>query len=253
MTDTLAKRILIMPAHNEADNIEQVIRETLAVAPPLDIVVIDDYSSDDTAQRARTMGATVVSLPCNLGYGGAVQTGFRYAVEYGYPIAVLMDADGQHDPRGIEGLLAVVESGQADLALGSRFLGKLEYDTGRIRRFGMGFFRTIVTLATGSPISDPTSGFQAMNERVMRFFARDNYPIDFPDADTIIVVRYAGFRIQEVPVTMRERMSGVGMHASLKPIYYVIKMLLSIFIVLLRERTNAGARLKAAERTTSDA
>lgn len=122
MTDNPAKRILIMPAHNEADNIEHVIRETMAAAPPLDIVVIDDYSSDDTAQRARRMGATVISLPCNLGYGGAVQTGFRYAVEAGYPIAVLMDADGQHDPRGIDGLVAVVESGQADLALGSRFL-----------------------------------------------------------------------------------------------------------------------------------
>jgi len=247
---TSPRRILIMPAHNEAGNIERVIQEIREVAPPLDIVVINDCSSDDTAQRAAHLGATVISLPCNLGYGGALQTGFRYATEHGYPVGVMMDADGQHDPRGISDLLAVVESGEADLAIGSRFLGRLEYKTGLIRRLGMGFFRTIVSLVTHQRITDPTSGFQAMSYRLMRFFAKDNYPSDFPDADTLIVIAYAGFPLKEVPVTMRERMSGISkMHANLKPIYYVIKMLLSIFIVLLRQRTHAGARYRAMPST----
>jgi hypothetical protein len=244
MSGNRPRRILIMPAHNEAGNIERVIQEIREVAPPLDIVVINDRSTDDTARRAAQLGATVINLPCNLGYGGAVQTGFRYAVEHGYGVGVLMDADGQHDPRGIADLLAVVESGQADVALGSRFLGRLEYRAGFVRRLGMAFFRTIVSLLIHQRITDPTSGFQALSYRVMRFFATDNYPSDFPDADTIIILAYVGFRIKEVPVTMRERMSGVSMHANLKPIYYVIKMLLSISIILLRQRTNAGAHYR---------
>jgi hypothetical protein len=241
--------LLIMPAHNEAGNIEHVIAEIRAVAPPLDIVVVNDCSSDDTAQRAARLGVTVLSLPCNLGYGGAVQTGFRYAVTHGYPVAVLMDADGQHDPHGVADLLAVVEAGEADLALGSRWLGRMDYKAGPIRRMGMSFFRSIVSFLIHQRVTDPTSGFQALSYRLMRFFARDNYPSDFPDADTIIVLAYAGFRLKEVPVTMRERMSGVGMHASLRPIYYVIKMILSIAVVLLRQRTKAGAHYRAQQST----
>jgi len=235
-----------MPAHNEAANIEHVIREVLQVAPPMDIVVVDDCSQDDTARRAERLGATVLRLPCNLGYGGAVQTGFRYAVENGYGVGVLMDADGQHDPRSIASLLEVVESGEADVALVSRFLGRLEYTASRARRLGMAFFSRIVSWVTHQTITDPTSGFQALSYRAMRFFAADNYPSDFPDADTIIILSFAGLPVREVPVTMRERISGQSMHASLKPVYYVIKMLLSIFIVLLRQRTNAGARYRVS-------
>ncbi len=240
------RRLLIMPAHNEATNIEHVIQEVREVAPPMDIVVVDDCSEDDTAQRAARLGATVLRLPSNLGYGGAVQTGFRYAVENGYGVGVLMDADGQHDPCSIPALLEVVESGQADVALGSRFLGRLEYRASRIRRLGMAFFSRIVSLVTHQRITDPTSGFQALSYRTMRFFATDNYPSDFPDADTIIVLSFAGLRVREVPVTMRERISGESMHSSLKPVYYVVKMLLSIFIVLLRQRTNMGARYRVS-------
>ncbi len=246
-TGSCARPIIIMPAHNEAGNIEQVIAEIRRVAPPIDIVVINDASTDETARRAARLGVAVVSLPCNLGYGGAVQTGFRFAVEHGYWVGVLMDSDGQHDPAGVVALLAVVESGQADLALGSRFLGKHDYNIGFLRRMGMAFFRTIVSRLIHHPVTDPTSGFQAMSYRLMRFFARDNYPSDFPDADTIIVMAYAGFKLVEVPVTIRDRISGVSMHANLKPIYYVIKMLLSISIVLLRQRTHMGARYRAGQ------
>ena len=180
-------------------------------------------------------------LPCNLGYGGAVQAGFRYAVHYGYEFGVLMDADGQHAASSMVDLLRVVREGRADVALGSRFLGRMEYRAGYVRRMGMAFFSQVVSRITGRRITDPTSGFQALNRDVMTFFARDNYPVDFPDADTILLLHFAGFRLEEVPVVMRERLSGESMHSSWKPIYYITKMFLSILVVLLRQKTRRNA------------
>ena len=236
------RRLLIMPAHNEAANLPVVFAELRAAAvPDLDILVVDDCSTDDTAAVARAAGATVVSLPCNLGYGGAVQTGFKYAVEHGYPVAVVMDADGQHDPASLPDLLATVESGQADVALGSRILGRMDYEAGAMRLLGMGFFRNLVSWLIQQRITDPTSGYQCLSSEAMAYFARDNYPTDFPDADTILLARFAGFTLREVPVTMRGRISGQSMHAGWKPLYYVIKMCLAIFIVLLRQGTHANA------------
>jgi len=243
-----SRAIIVMPAHNEAGNIERVITELRQAVQGLDFVVIDDFSSDDTAAVAERMGAEVVRLPCNLGYGGAVQTGFRYAVQRGYDYAVMMDSDGQHDPRSVPALLEVVESGEADVALGSRFLGRMEYRSSWVRRLGMSIYSRLVSVATGRHFTDATSGLQALNREVLEFFSRDNYPVDFPDADTIILLHYAGFRVKEVPVTMRERISGESMHASLKPIYYVFKMALAIFIVLLRQRTHASAVRPGATR-----
>lgn len=238
----MAKRLLIMPAHNEAQNLPQVLAELRRVAPDdLDVLVVDDCSSDDTPQVARAAGATVVSLACNLGYGGAVQTGFKYAVQHGYPVAAVMDADGQHDPASLLRLLEVVESGQADVALGSRILGHMAYEAGLARRLGMGFFRSLVSRLIRERITDPTSGFQALTAEVMAYFARDNYPTDFPDADTILLLKYAGFTIREVPVTMRGRLSGRSMHAGWRALYYVAKMSLAIVVVLLRQRTRANA------------
>jgi glycosyltransferase involved in cell wall biosynthesis len=235
------RRLVIMPAHNEANNIEAVLDQVRATGLRLDVLVVDDASTDDTGDCARSKGAAVIRLPCNLGYGGAVQTGFRYAVEQGYDIGILMDADGQHDPQSLANLLRAVEQGGADVALGSRFLGRMEYDAGWARRAGMDFFRSIVRRVTHSPFTDPTSGYQALNREVMEFFARDNYPSDFPDADTLIVLHHAGFKVVEVPAVVRARLSGTSMHAGWKPVYYVAKMLLSIFIVLLRKQTRTNA------------
>ena len=239
----MPKRLLIMPAHNEEKNLPVVFAELCRLnLPDLDVLVVDDYSRDNTAAVARRFGATVISLPCNLGYGAAVQTGFRYAVEHGYPVAAMMDADGQHDAASLPALYQVVESGQADVALGSRILGHMEYEAGMARKLGMGFFRALVSQLIRQRITDPTSGFQALSAEVMAYFARDNYPTDYPDADTILLLRYAGFKISEVPVTMRGRLSGVSMHAGLKPLYYVVRMFLAIFIVLLRQGTHGNAR-----------
>jgi glycosyltransferase involved in cell wall biosynthesis len=233
--------LIIMPAHNEAQNIGPVLEAIGRVAPGVDRLVVNDASTDRTADVARRAGARVVTLPCNLGYGGAVQTGYRYAVDNGYDIGLIMDADGQHEPADIASLLEVIQSGEADLALGSRFLGTLEYSPSWTRRLAWALLRRLASRMTGLRITDPTSGFQAMTREVMQFFARDNYPADFPDADTIITVNFAGFRIKEVPVTMRDRMSGEAMHNTLKGFYYMFKMFLSIFMVWLRRRTNVQA------------
>lgn len=240
--DQTARRLIIMPAHNEAANLPVVIPEVLKAAPGYDLLVVDDGSRDQTAIVAARLGARVVSLPVNLGYGGAVQTGFRYAVRHGYDLAVVMDADGQHDPSGIPLLAETVASGSADVAVGSRFRGRMDYRQPWVKRVGMAIFAWIVSRITGRTVTDPTSGFQALNADVLRFFAFDNYPVDYPDADTLLVLHYAGFRVTEVPVTMRERFSGTSMHSGWRPFYYVSKMWLAIAMVILRQKTRASAQ-----------
>jgi len=236
-----SSNLIIIPAHNEARNLGRVLAEVFELKLDADVLVVDDDSSDDTARVALEAGARVQSLPCNLGYGGAVQAGFRYAVHYGYQYGVLMDADGQHAAQWIPDLLCTVRDAQADVALGSRFLGRMEYRTTFAKRAGMALFGQLVSRITGQRITDPTSGFQAMSREVMTFLATDNYPVDYPDADTILLLHFAGFQIREVPVVMRERLSGESMHSSWKPLYYIAKMCLSILIVLLRQQTHRNA------------
>jgi glycosyltransferase involved in cell wall biosynthesis len=236
-----SKTLVIIPAHDEARNIRQVLMEISDTGLNLDVLVVDDHSTDETVLAATQAGARVLRLACNLGYGGAVQAGFRYAGHYGYDYGVLMDADGQHDASCISDLLRLVQDGEADVVIGSRFLGQMEYRTSLVKRVGMAFFSQVVSRITGRRMTDATSGFQVFNRDVMSFFATDNYPVDFPDADTILLLHFAGFRLAEVPVTMRERLSGESMHSSWKPLYYIFKMFLSILIVLLRQKTHANA------------
>lgn len=230
--------LIIIPAFNEANNLPVVIPHIRRAAPGFDLVVINDGSSDQTSQVARSHHVSVIDLPVNLGYGGAVQTGFRYAVRHNYDFAVVIDADGQHDPDNIMALVNVVASGEADIAIGSRFRGCANYPIPKIKRMGMKIFAWLVSQITKQEVTDPTSGFQAMNKSVLKFFAYDNYPVDYPDADTLLILYYAGFHTIEVPVIIHQRLSGVSMHSGWKPIYYVGKMWLAISMVLLREKTH---------------
>lgn len=230
------KTLFVIPAYNEARNIASVIVEIASLRLDGDVVVIDDGSSDATSEVAAREGAKVLRLPFNSGYGAAVQTGLLYAVKSGYDLCVLLDGDGQHDPRYVPALIAPVASGTADLALGSRFLGRADYAIPFARRIGMTLFSALASLLTHQRITDPTSGFQAISARLMRFFADDNYPYDFPDADTIVRLHFAGFRISEIPVTIRPRLRGKSMHTLTTTLYYVYKMLFSIFIVLTQRR-----------------
>lgn len=224
--------LIVIPVHNEAASLGAVLAETRLAAPGAAILVVDDASSDESAAIARAAGAAVVSHPFNLGYGAAIQTGFRYAAAHRYRRLVQLDGDGQHPPREIPRLLA--ELGRADLVIGSRFLGRGSYPVGPVRRLGMRLFSAAASLATGRRVTDASSGFQALNERLLRFLASQPYPSDFPDADTLIWLHRAGFRAVEVPVEMLPRRSGRSMIGSGRSVYYVFKMLLSILVTLLR-------------------
>jgi hypothetical protein len=228
--------LVVIPAHNEEESLGPTLTRLRAALPEADVVVVDDDSADRTSDVAREHGAHVVQLPCNLGYGGAVQTGFKFAIAGNYDVVLQIDADGQHDPDSARLLLAPVLQGEADVTIGSRFLGEAKYRIPGMRRFGMRVFAGIVSYVTRQKFSDPTSGYQALGRRVVEFFARDNYPSDFPDADTIILLALAGFRVREVPVTMEARTAGTSMHSNSRAFYYMAKMLLAILMVQLRQK-----------------
>lgn len=226
--------VVVIPAYREAANIQQVIADVCGLLPQAVIVVVDDRSPDDTVAIARQAGAVVLPLPINLGDGAARQTGFKYADRLGADWVVQLDGDGQHRPESIPGLLAPVLAGEVDLAIGSRFLGVGDYKAQAGRRIGMRIFARLASWATGQRITDPTSGFRAMNRRACRFFCGSAYPQQYPDADVLIAAHRAGLRLMEVPVLMRQSTTGQTIHAGLRPLYYVYKMLLSIFVTMLR-------------------
>jgi len=232
--------LILIPAYNEERAIGRVIENIRGVVgTTADIVVINDGSSDNTSGEADRTGAIVVSHPYNMGYGAAIQTGYKYARNKGYLYLVQLDADGQHDPSCIPALLAPVVAGKADIAIGSRFLGS-SYRPPFIRRVGMVLFSGIVSLVTKNAVSDTTSGFQAFNRDVISFFTSDLFPVDYPDADMLIMLHRAGFDMVEIPVKMFENSEKKSMHSGIKPLYYTFKMLLSIFVTLLRSREKTG-------------
>jgi glycosyltransferase involved in cell wall biosynthesis len=222
-----------MPARNEEASIVPLIKAVRRLYPDFDVVVIDDASTDDTATAARMAGARVLRAPISLGYGGAVQTGLKYAHRHKYDLVVLMDADGQHDPEYIENLIEA--SRDHDLVIGSRFKGVASYRIPFVRRLGMRVFSVIASAITGQRISDTSSGFQAVRSNVVALFALGAYPVDFPDADTVIWVARHGFRVGEVGVKMHPRTTGKSMISGLgTSLKYVFKMPLSILVTILR-------------------
>ena len=227
--------VVIIPAFNEAGRIGTTIAGVRNVTGA-EIVVVADGCDDETAAEADVVGATVIELPFNLGYGAALQTGYQYALRMGYAYAVQMDADGQHDPSYITALMDAVKKGDVDVAIGSRFLGEGEYRPTVVKKIGMRFFRMLASLLTRQKVTDPTSGFQALNKRAMQFYASDEYPVDFPDADVLIMLHRNGMRFKEVPVKMHQSPKKKSMHSGLVPTYYLFKMILSIFMTLLREK-----------------
>jgi glycosyltransferase involved in cell wall biosynthesis len=236
----MPKVLIIIPAYNEGSRIAEVVQRVRGTLPDYDILVVNDGSWDDTAQAAQLAGAQVVSHPFNLGYGVTIQTGYKFALAKGYDFAVQMDGDGQHDPAFIQHLLAPVLADETDFALGSRFLGVESYEPTLVRRVGMAFFRHLISSIIGQPITDSTSGFQAFNRRVIRYFTTEVFPCDYPDADMLLTLHRSGFRIREVPVRMYPSATGKSMHRGWKPLYYMFKMLLSIFVTLLRKKEIAS-------------
>jgi glycosyltransferase involved in cell wall biosynthesis len=228
------RRVALVPAFNEEATVGRVIDEIRAFDASLDVVVVDDGSYDRTAEVAHEHGATVVRLPFNLGIGGAVQTGFRFAFEHGYDLAVRVDGDGQHDPSQLDRILAPVVAGEADIAVGSRFAGDRDgYRSSRSRRVGIRLLAWVVSRIVGRRVTDTTSGFQALNRRAIELFAHD-YPHDYPEVEATIMVSRHRLRSVEVPVSMRERVGGRSSITALRSVYYMVKVLLAIFVGLFR-------------------
>jgi len=235
--------LAVIPAYNEEEHIAGVISGVRRVLPQADILIIDDDSKDDTARVARAAGAAVLSLPFNLGYGVALQTGYKYALNHDYRFLIQLDGDGQHDPDYSVMLLEEVVSGRADICLGSRFGHREAYRVPLLRRVGITCFRKAVQWLTGLPVKDPTSGFQAMNRDTLEFFCSEIYPSDYPDADVLIMLHYAGFTVRELPVRMfSPRGKGTSMHRGLRPLYYMFKLCLSILVTVMRKGSLAEHR-----------
>lgn len=227
--------LIIIPAFNEAKTLRRLVAEVRKCSPQSDILIINDGSSDQTKQEAIQSGAFLVNLPFNLGIGGAVQTGLKFAERYDYKIAIQLDGDGQHDPRYVNQLTEPVVSGKADLVIGSRFLGHPEgFQSTAARRLGIRFFSKLLRALTGFSISDPTSGFRAFNQKAIFAFAHD-YPVDFPEPESIILAKLHRLNVLEIPVKMRKRLGGISSIRSFKTFYYMIKVTLAILIDALRK------------------
>jgi glycosyltransferase involved in cell wall biosynthesis len=227
---------VIIPALDEAQRLPGVLAGIRGVDPSLTILVVDDGSRDGTPQAARAAGARVAVHPFNLGYGAALQTGYRFAVANGFGLVIQMDADGQHDPRSIPAIRAACLEG-ADLVLGSRFLGSGSYRPPRMRAIGIHLFGWLASRLLGQRIRDATTGYQGLSARLCAFHARSHsFPHDYPDANMIVRAGRAGFRITEVPVLMRADPQGGKLHVGLKPIAYVLKMLVAVALEASRRR-----------------
>jgi glycosyltransferase involved in cell wall biosynthesis len=236
-----ARRIAVVPAHNEEGAVGAVVAELKAFDAELDVVVVDDGSRDGTAAVALAAGAFVVKLPFNLGIGAAVQTGFKFALEHGYELAVRLDGDGQHDPAELPKLLAPLDRGEADIVVGSRFAADAsesgnEHRPVLTRRIGIAFFARLVSLLTRQKVTDTTSGFQALNARGIAIFAAD-YPHDYPEVEATVMVYKQGLRLVEVPVRMREREHGQSSITTVRSIYYVVKVTLALLVGMARRYT----------------
>lgn len=225
--------LIVIPAHNEEESLPATLDELRAVAPGRDVLVVDDGSRDATARLARERGVPVVRHAVNLGVGAALQTGFRYGCDRGYDVVVQLDADGQHDPRFLEPLLAPVRAGACDVAIGSRYVSRTEYHAPLARRVGMLLFSGVVRMALRQRIADTTSGFRAYCRPVMEVCQHD-FPRDFPDAPLLIGLARRGFRLLEVPVSMRERTRGRSFYTFSKALYYPYKNLLASLMAWIR-------------------
>jgi len=234
----MGKLLIVIPAYNEGGRVGTVVRDVRHMLPEADVLVVDDGSEDATPAQAADAGAIVLSLPTNGGYGIALQTGYKYAVRHGYELVGQIDADGQHQAEFLTTMLDVLRADGADVVVGSRFLAKdSHYQTPFARSLGIRLFARLASLATGQSITDPTSGFQVMRGEIARLFSSDVFPVDYPDADILILLHRTGYRVREVPVQMRPS-PGASMHSTQSTPYYVYKMLLSILVTLLRPRAN---------------
>lgn len=221
--------LIIIPAYNEEKNIEKVVDNIINNYSQYDYVVINDGSKDHTRDLCRKKGYQYINLSINLGIGGAVQTGYKYARDKNYDMAVQIDGDGQHDIAYLEKMVQIIDSGEADIVIGSRFLEREGFQSSITRRIGIKILSVFIRLCTGKKIKDVTSGFRVVNRRFIDIYA-DNYPMDYPEPEAIVEAVMYGGRICEYPVIMRERENGNSSISFVKSIYYMIKVTLAILV-----------------------
>ncbi|WP_040948505.1 glycosyltransferase family 2 protein [Gorillibacterium massiliense] len=228
------KSLVIIPAFNEEKSIDRVLHSIKRWSPEVDICVVNDGSTDGTSRVAKATGlAHVVDLPVNLGIGGAVQTGYLYAYQNHYDIAIQIDADGQHDPADLRNVIETVASGEADCCVGSRFVEHTEYIPSFFRGAGIRFFSWMIRMTVGKRIFDPTSGFRAVNRQVIEVFA-NYYPDDYPEVEALVLLSRKGFITKEISVKMQTRAEGKSSITPLKSIYYMIKVSLAVVMTRIR-------------------
>ncbi|WP_294351710.1 glycosyltransferase family 2 protein [uncultured Clostridium sp.] len=229
------KILVIIPAYNEEKNIINVVNNIKKECPEVDYIVINDCSKDNTEKILKENKFNYISLPVNMGIGGGVQTGYKYAAANGYDIAIQIDGDGQHDPKYIKKLIQPIIDGKADMTIGSRFIEKEGFQTSFMRRVGINFLNRLIKICCGQNITDVTSGFRATNKRLTKEFAK-NYAQDYPEPEAIIHSVLKGFKVQEVPVIMHERQEGESSINMTKSIYYMIKVSLAIILCRISDK-----------------
>lgn len=228
------KILIIVPAFNEEASLPGVLRDLREQMPSADILVVNDGSEDSTSKIAREGGVKLADLPFNLGIGGAVQTGYLYAAHHGYDAAVQFDGDGQHLGTEIGKLLRPLEEGVADIVIGSRFLVPGVYKAPLFRTLGIWIFSVVLSRIMSATVTDSTSGFRAANRKAIDFFAK-MYPDDYPEVEALVLSHKAKLRMTEVPVAMRERTGGKSSITAVRSVYYMTKVLMAIFIDLLKK------------------
>jgi glycosyltransferase involved in cell wall biosynthesis len=232
------KCLVIVPVFNEGESVGKVVHRLRRALPDVDVVVIDDGSTDNTTRQVPT-GTPVISLPFNLGIGGAMQTGYRYASLHGYDVAIQVDGDGQHRPSEVRRLLDYVLAGKADLVVGSRFLEPTGYRQTMVRKLGARMLQQLIRLLSGLPMTDCTSGFRAANKHVIRAFAHW-YPEDYPEPEVVLLLHRAGYSICEVPVKMRHRRTGRSSISLTRGVFYMMKVSVCLLLDLVREPWPSG-------------
>lgn len=225
------KTLIIIPAYNEQENIKQVIENLINNYSEFDYIVINDCSSDNTRKILEENKYNYINLPVNLGIGGGVQTGYKYALEHGYDIAIQMDGDGQHDPKFFKDVIEPIEKGNADIVIGSRFIQNEGFQSTIARRLGINFLSSLISIVSGTKVKDVTSGYRAINRKFIEIYAQE-YAQDYPEPEAIVNAAMYNTRILEYPVVMFERLGGESSISPIKSIYYMIKV--SIAIILYR-------------------
>lgn len=229
----MSKRLVIIPAYNEEGNIIKTVTDIQKHAPSFDYVVVNDCSKDNTLKICLEQGYPVLNLPCNMGIGGGVQTGYLYAARTGYDLAVQFDGDGQHNAAYLEEMAEKLESEKLDMLIGSRYIQKQGFQSSGARRMGIKYFTGLIKLVTGATITDPTSGMRMVNAETIALFAED-YPKDYPEPESVVTLLKKKKKVKELPVTMNAREEGVSSISPVKAVYYMIKVSIAILIAAVR-------------------